>query len=196
MGEIKSALEIALEKAAKLEAPTAEERLGWKYFPEGERLANKFLKEDANLVAELSKYEGEARKVVARGAADVLARSINLPGDDYAKKMNKRAMDGLKMVKTDKVAVENVYSKIRRIFNHYNTQGEQQKQEAYERLKIDMEEKVRQAVKQQYGLVNTTRMNVESLPQFQSEWRKVQMELDLSYIKLLNELKSELADIS
>ena len=44
MGEIKSALEIAMEKIEKLGEPTEEERLKWKYVPQGEELAARYLK--------------------------------------------------------------------------------------------------------------------------------------------------------
>ena len=79
MADIKSALEIAAEKAEKLGAVTEEERLKWKYTPEGEKLAVRCLKEACNLVVELSHYEEKARKYVIDGAADILVRNISLP---------------------------------------------------------------------------------------------------------------------
>ncbi len=42
--EIKSAREIALEKVARLGQATEEESLRWRYVPEGETLAAKYLK--------------------------------------------------------------------------------------------------------------------------------------------------------
>jgi len=124
MDDIKSALELAMEKIEKLGKATDEERLKWKYVPEGERLAVRYFKQDCNLEVELSQYEETARRYVIEGADDILIRNINLPKDDLAKRNNKRAMDGFKNLKNDKVAVGNVYSKMRRIFNHYAEQGE------------------------------------------------------------------------
>ena len=137
--EIKSALEIAMEKVEKLGEVTEEERLKWKYVPEGEILAARYLKQGCNLVVELSQYEEPARKYVIEGTGDILVRNINLPKNDLAKGNNRRAMDGIKNLKNDKVAVENVYSKMRRIFNHYVEQGEQQRKQAYESLKAEFE---------------------------------------------------------
>ena len=48
--EIKSALEIAMEKIEKLGEVTEEERLKWKYTPVGEKLAAKYLKQDSNII--------------------------------------------------------------------------------------------------------------------------------------------------
>ncbi len=195
MGDIKSALELAMEKVEKLEKATDEERLKWKYVPEGEKLAARYLKENLNLVVELSQYEENVARYIIEGAADILIRNINLPKDDLAKRNNRRAMDGLKNVKSDKVSVENVYSKIRRIFNHYMEQGEQQRKQAYESLKTEFEARVQQTVQQQVGLPMRVNIDVERQPQFQEEWRKIQTQLDSQYLKLLDEYKHELSGI-
>jgi len=195
MDDIKSAFEIAMEKAEKLGKATDEERLKWKYVPEGEKLAARYLKEDCDLMAELGKFEEKVRRYVIEGAGEILIRNINLPKSDLAKRNNKRAMDGLKAIKSDKVSVENVYSKIRRIFNHYIGQGEQQRKQAYETLKAEFEAKVQQAIQQQLGSLVGVKINVERQPQFQEEWRKVQAQLDLQYIKLLDEYKHELLEL-
>ena len=195
MGDIKSALEIAMEKVEKLDKATDEERLGWKYIPEGERLAVRYLKQDCNLVVELGNYEEKVRRYIIKGAGDILVRNINLPKDDLAKRNNRKAMDGLKTIKSDKVSVENVYSKIRHIFDHYMEQGKQQRSQAYQTLKTEFEAKVQQALQQQLGSSVGIRLDVERQPQFQEEWRRIQNELDSQYLKLLDEYKQELLAI-
>ncbi len=195
MGDIKSAFEIAMEKVNQMEEPTEEEKLQWKYIPEGEKLAGHYLKEKVNLLAELKNFDEEVRKYIIAGASGILARNINLPINDYTKQNNKKAMDGLKIIKNDKIAVENLFSKIRYIFNHYSEQGEQQKKQAYESLKSNLEEKIRQALQQQMGTMMGTKINVEKQPQFQQEWRKIQQQIDGQYINHLNEYIRELIDI-
>jgi len=196
MGEIKSAIEIAMEKAEGLGKATDEERLKWEYVPEGERLAARYLKQDCNLVAELSQYEEKIKKYVIQGVADILIRNINLPKNNLVKRTNKKAMDGLKIVKSDKASVENVYSKIRRIFEHYVGQGEQQKKQAYESLKAEFEARIKQAIQQQLGSFVGIRIDVERQTQFQEEWRKLLIQLDSQYVMLLDEYKQELSAIS
>jgi len=193
---IKSASEIAMEKVEKLGDATEEERLKWKYVPQGEQLAAKYLKEDCNLVAELTQYQENVRKYIMEGAAEVLISNIGLPKNDTTKKNNKRVMDGLKLVKNDKVSVENVYSKMRYLFNHYDEQGEQQRQQAYESLKTEFEAKMQQAIQQQMGPMMTMRIDAEKQPQFQQEWHKVQTQLDSQYLNLLSEYKRELSSIT
>jgi len=196
MGDIKSAREIALEKIEKIGEATEEERLRWKYVPEGEKLAAKYLKQNLNLTAELGKYEEKVASYIKEGASDILFRNINLPQNDAARKNNKKAMEGLKSLKKDKVAVENIYSKIRNLFSHYTEQGEQQRRQAYEQLKAEFSAKVQQAIQQQMGSAAGIKIDIESQPQFQEEWRKLLVQLDSQYISLLNEYKQELAAIA
>jgi hypothetical protein len=196
MGDIKSAREIAMEKVEKIEGATEEERLRWKYVPEGEKLAARYIKKEYNLVAELGKYEVKAAKYVVEGAAEILIRNIDLPKDDLARRNNRRAMDGLKVLKQDKVGVENIYSGLRRIFEHYLGQGEQQRKQAYESFKAEFSAKVQQAVQQQFGGAPLGfKIDVERQPQFQEEWRRVLAGLDSQYYRLLGEYKQELASL-
>ncbi|MFC2055957.1 hypothetical protein ACFLTO_00065 [Chloroflexota bacterium] len=195
MSDIKSAREIAMEKVEKLGEATEEERLKWKYVPQGEELAARYLKKNLNLVVELSQYEENVRKYIIEGAAGILIRNISLPKNDFAKKNNRKIMDGVKLLKSDKVGVENIYSRIRYLFNHYDEEGEQQRKQAYQTLKTELEGKIQQAAQQQLGSLMGVKMDVEKQPQFQQEWRKIQAQLGSQYLTHLNEYRRELSDI-
>jgi hypothetical protein len=193
MGDIKSAREIAMEKINKMDEPTEEERLEWKYLPEGEKLAARYLKQDAELQPELSKFDKKAQPYVVDGVTSVLVKNIILPENEVAKKTAKRAMDGIKAIKSEKSRVEAVLNQIRHVFNHYEQQGNQQRQQAYESLKADFQAKVEQAIKQQMGgNASGIRIDIEKQPQFQEEWRKMKSQLDAQYLQVLSEYKLEL----
>jgi predicted Fe-Mo cluster-binding NifX family protein len=197
MGDIRSAREIAMEKIEKLGEPTEKERLEWKYVPEGEKLAARYLKNDAQLLPELGKYDKQAAFYVSKGISAVLIKNINLPRDEATQRINKLAMDGIKAIKTDKAKVEMVLSQLRNIFSHYTGQGEQQRKQTYASLKADFQSKVEQALRQQMG-GNTAgiRIDVESQPQFQEEWRKLKAQLDSQYLQILDESKQQLEAIN
>lgn len=193
---IKSAREIAMEKVAAMGEVTEEERLRWKYVPEGEKLAASYMQKELNLTAELGKYDQKAVGYVKAGAGDILLRNIDLPASEAAIKKNKKAMDGLKALKQDKAAVANVFGKIRNIFNHYAEQGEPQRRQAYEQLKAEFGARVREAVKKQMGTDANLNIDIENQPQFQEEWRQVRLQFDSQYLALLNEYKQELSAIA
>jgi putative protein kinase ArgK-like GTPase of G3E family len=192
---IKSAREIAMEKVAELGEVTEEERLRWKYVPEGEKLAARYMKQNINLATELGNYNEKVVGYVKEGASEILIRNINLPQNDSIRKNNKKAMEGLKTLKKDKIGVENIFSRIRNIFSHYNEQGEQQRRQAYEQLKAEFTAKVQQAMQQQLGTTAGLKIDIERQPQFQEEWRKLLARFDSQYINLLNEYKQELSAI-
>ncbi len=192
---IKSALEIAMEKVDKAGVATEEERLKWKHFPQGELLGAKYLKEDCDMVAVLSQYPETAKKYVADGAAEVMLGNISLPRNDIVKKTNKKAMDGLKLLKKDKARADSFFNQMHRLFDHYATQGEQQRKQAYQSVKAEFESKLQQAAQQQ-GLAVAGKIDVEKHPQFQQEWRRAQIQLDSQYLTLLDEYKRELANLS
>ena len=196
MGDIKSAAEIAREKLEKIGAPTEAERLKWKYAPEGEKLAARYLKEDTvNLAVEVKKYDDKARQFVAASISDILLRNIGLPRTEASRKTNKKAMDGLKVLKNDKAAVENVFSHMRHVLDHYVQEGAKQKKQAYESLKADFEAKIQQAIRQQTGVDAQMKIDIEKQPQFQEEWQRLQAQMESQYVNLLDEYKKELAVI-
>ena len=104
-------------------------------------------------------------------------------------------MDGLKLVKNDKASVENAHSRIRQIFSHYTEQGEQQRRQAYEQLRSQFEAKVQQAIQQQLGSTARMRVDVERQPQFQEEWRRLQIQLEEPYLEHLREYRQEILSI-
>jgi hypothetical protein len=195
MGDIKSAREIAMEKINKLGEPTEEERLEWKYLPEGEKLAARYLKNEVQLAAELAKFDKKAVHYVAEGISNILIKNILLPRDEAQKKINKTAMDGIKAVKNDKAQVEEVLNQMRHIFNHYAEQGEKQSRQAYASLKADFQAKIEQALQQQGGSMAGVRIDVEKQPQFLEEWRKVKAQLEGQYLQVLAEFKQALGEL-
>jgi len=196
MADIKSAAEIAAEKLAKIGEPTEAERLKWKYGPEGEKLAALYLRDDnVNLAAELKKYDEKARKVMAAGINDILLRNISLPRNERALTTNKKAMEGLKALKNNKSAVENVFGRMRRVLDHYVNEGEEQKKQAYESLKTEFEARVQEAYRQKTGVNAKIKVDVEKQPQFIEEWQRVLSQMETQYTNLLSDYKKELATI-
>jgi hypothetical protein len=196
MADIKSAREIAMEKIGQIGEATPEERLTWKYKPEGEQLAARYLKDDENLIAWLGKYEDRAKPYVKAGAAEVLVRTIALPKNEFTKNLNRKAMEGIRSLKNDKAQVENIFSRMRQLFTHYGDQGEKQKRQAAQSLKMDFEARLRPELEKQMGSMGAANIDVEKLPQFQQEYRKMVNQLDSQYLVLLKDYKDGLEKLT
>ncbi len=194
MGELRRAFDIAMERAEKLGEESPEEIRKRDLVPKGERLAARYLKGQCDLTVELSKYDDEARGYIAESVKAVLLRNLDVPKNDVVKRTNRRVMDGIKSLKQDKGGVENVYSKLRRLFKHYDEEGAQQRSQAFEALKQDFYRNLQQLA-QERGMPTGISINVESHPQFQEQWRLTLTKLDSQYRTLLEEYKLEIERI-
>jgi hypothetical protein len=68
--------------------------------------------------------------------------------------------------------------------------------QAYASLKNDFQAKVEQALRQQGGTMAGVRIDIEKQPQFLEEWRKLKVQLEGQYLKLLDEYKLELVALT
>jgi len=196
MGEIKTAYEIAMERVAKMGEATEEEKLRWKYKPEGEKLAALYLEEEINLASKLSGYDNKAKEIVVDTLSEILIANINLVKNDAAKRRNKKAMEGIKIIKKDKIAVENVFSKMRALFNQEMEQGDQQRQQIYQSMKEHFRQQMMQAAQQQYGpQAASMNIDVDNDPQFREQLNRVMARVESDYIKQLDEYKKELKEV-
>jgi predicted component of type VI protein secretion system len=102
---IKSALEIAMEKVSGLPELTAEEiaeQREKEYGPIGEAIAKKFLGgtlADGEILAELSRYSQEPRRIVRRELVAGLCRELRL---DNERETAGRALSGMKQLASEK----------------------------------------------------------------------------------------------
>ena len=91
--------------------------------------------------------------------------------------------------------MENVFSRMRHVLDHYTQEGAKQKKQAYESLKAEFEAKVQEAVRQQTGVNAKMNIDIESQPQFKEEWQRLQAQMESQYSKLLDDYKKELVAI-
>lgn len=195
MEEIKSAWEKAMEKVEKLGKASEEELKRLEYIPLGNILAAQYLREeDYDLGAELTKYKGTGiRKYIIQGIQETLIRNIALPRDNRAKETTKRAMVGIRLIKENKNQLQAVFDLMNNLFNYY----EQARQQTYIQLRQNFEVKfqeVTKAVQQQLGAKVTIQPELQ--PQFQEEWRKISVQLDAQYEKVLEEHKEQILQIA
>ncbi|MET0059084.1 hypothetical protein [Dehalococcoides mccartyi] len=195
MGEIKSALEIAMEKLKDIEEVTEEEKARWKYLPAGEKLGAAYLKGNVDLKAELQQYSGKAGEYVAKGIENLLSSLITLPENEAAKRTNETAMEGIKSIKEDKETAEAVISQMVQILTHYADQGEKQRRSAYDQLKQQYSQYLQKAMQQGMEMPPGLSNDIEKHPRFQEEWRKRKNEFEARYIESLSQMKQALSQI-
>lgn len=195
MGEMKSAWQIAMEKADQLGKASPEEMNHMKYVPEGNRLASMFLLDDKmNLVTEIAKLQaGEAEKYVKKGVEEILLRNITLPHNEEDMRRTKKSMDGLRTIKNNKKQVEEVFGLINNLINQYQLALQQ----TYNEFKKKAETALQQAARNMRPQRGNQMSVEEQLQlQIQEEWRQVHSQLDAQYEEVLETHRKKLREIS
>ena len=195
MGEMKSAWQIAMEKADQLGKASPEEMNHMKYVPEGNRLASMFLLDDKmNLVAEIAKLQaGEAEKYVKKGVEEILLRNITLPHNEEDMRRAKKSMDGLRTIKNNKKQVEEVFGLINNLINQYQLALQQ----TYNEFKKKAETALQQAARNMRPQRGNQMSVEEQLQlQIQEEWRQVHSQLDAQYEEVLETHRKKLREIA
>jgi len=181
---IKSALEIALEKAAQMPSLTHEELVKQKereFKPRGEAIANKYMGNalrGADLVTELRRYKGEEGETVKKAFLSTLFESIRL--NDVEK--SRRAISGIQTVEKE-VSLKEIDRELEEVFNEYR-QEEKQRALVYEGLEREQLQKL--------GISGSAvKPNLEE----SKNWQQELAGLKLIYESRLNKLKENIAHL-
>jgi len=181
MGEIKSAWEIAQEKAGKLGELTSEERKKQREDRcrlMGKTLAEKYLSQhDARLLeAELSKHSGQDKELISRAILHRLVEGIDLR---YSLKLDEIAQGILSLSKAETSA--QVMDKIKELFRDYREAENKERQEI-ERAGSEMLHQLR------ISGTAISQINIRA----KDEWLKQLNELGQPFEERLNSLRQEL----
>ncbi len=194
MAEIRSALEIALEKAERLGKANAEELEAERWVDEGRRTAARYLNslEEQDLKAMVSQFSSENLANVLKGVTETLLRNIVLPRDRDQLSTIKKALSGMMAIKGSMAG--QAVSKIEELMEGYL----QTRDHYYEQIKAQMQGRmggVQQALAQQYGMAVAEGLDPEALPEFQQEWSKLDSQLKEQFEQQLVPLKAYLEQL-
>ncbi len=187
MGEIKSTLEIALEKAEKIGRASKEELRQEELIKQGRRLAAQFLQEKIELSKALADISPEDRPLVLKGAVDTFLRNIVLPRDIESFQEIRRVLQGLVIIFATIPEVRHLTQEIENILSLYLQNYQQIYQQFRQQFQAQANQ-VEQALTQQLGA--KVKVEPEMMPQFQEEWRKIKGQLEDQFLPQLENLKS------
>ncbi|MGQ9500425.1 MAG: hypothetical protein ACUVQ6_08870 [Dissulfurimicrobium sp.] len=189
MTEIKSTLEIAMEKANRLGAADKNEAALEDLFNKGRRLAARYMNgEEKDLQAGLKNIKKDELAHVINGTIEVLLRNIALPKEKDQWQSINRAFSGIMALKGS--PVKEIIAQIKELFKTY----ELTRTRYYDQLKMQMQGKLgglQQSIAKQYGTTVAASI-IEALPEFQNEWLKLSSELNEQFDHQLQQLKTQL----
>ncbi len=193
MAEIKSALELALEKAERYGRATKEDLLQDQYKDKGRHLAVQFLKEEEiDLEKELAAMPKEAQPAARQAMKEVFLRNITLPKEDTVDTRLDRALQGMLLTATNKKAMGRLIQEVDQVLQQFllarNT--------AYQQIKNSFLQTLGNYTRAlEAQLKAKVRLEVEHLPEFQQEWRKFESNLMTQFEPLLEDRKQKMLNV-
>jgi hypothetical protein len=190
MTEIKSTMDLVMEKLARMDLKDAPDLQEEELQQEGMRLAAEFLRgEKEELAASLNAAEIGQQRSLRSGMVQALLRNIVLPRNDEQKAAARRAMEGLLAISGGSGDIQAMLQDMDNILERY---GEHRKQ---------MRSQLEQAFAQQMGHLedNLARQTGVSMklqpsqhPKFQEEWQRLTGDLDDQYGRAIEQYKAEI----
>ncbi len=192
MAEIKSALELALEKAERYGRATKEELTRDQYRDQGRQLAVDYLKDGGDLEAELSRLPAAAQVEARAAIKEVLLRNIILPRNGEMEPRMTQALEGLLLVAQNRKAMARQKAELEQILQNFL----QVRNNAYQQLKARFGAGIGQMQRAlEAQMRQKVRLEVEHLPQFQEEWRKFRGQLLDQFEPMLEACKERILSL-
>jgi hypothetical protein len=189
LAEIKSALELALEKAEKYGRASREEMASAQYQEQGRVLAVQFLKREGDLAADLKKLPAEAQAAARLAVKEVFLRNIGLPRENTVDPRQDRALEGLVLVADNSKNMARLQTELEQLLQQFL----QVRSNALQQLKGRFAAgagQMQRNMEAQYG--QKMRVEPETLPQFQEEWRRFTGQLQDQIGPMLEGLKEKM----
>lgn len=190
MAEIKSTMDLVLERAARMGKATSEEIEQDEAKKEGMQLVVPYLDGKGDPPSKLLATREPARQTAIRkGMAETLLRNLFLPRDEHALKRTEQAARGLLDLAGGADDIVSICRDMQHIIGQYGQHREQLRGQLEDQIRMQYE----QAMAQQMG-GQTEGLNIDPTmqPKFKEEWARIEAELDAQYNQALNQHREQL----
>ena len=187
MAEIKSTMDMVMERAARL-AAEAEETSGDEALEnEGMRMAAAYLNgEGENLLEQLKRKAAEEQMTIRGGMARTMLRNIVLPRDEQISEQSLLSLNGLQELSGNSSDIATICSELKQILEQYGQHREQVKQQFDESILNQLKMQLQQ---QGMAVDDEMTLNPTMHPQYQEEWSRASADLNSQYNDALDQRK-------
>jgi hypothetical protein len=189
VADIKSALELALEKAERYGKASREEMAAAQYQEQGRQLAVKFLRGEGDLEADCKMLPPEARQAALIAIKEVFLRNIGLPRNGEMDERQDRAVAGLLLVAGNPKDMARLKAELEQLLAQFL----QYRNNAMQQLKARFSQgmgQMQRAMEAKSG--QKVHLEVEQIPQFQEEWLRFYGSLKDQFEPMLEQLKERM----
>lgn len=189
MAEIRSTLDMVLERAARMEAEAGDTPNNDEKIQGGMKTAALYMRgENIDLVADLNNYPDIDRPFGQKGLVKSFLRNIILPREEDDQAGSNRAMQGLLEVGQGVGDLLSLFSDMKSILDRYIEHKAQLKQQLEEQFAQQIE-MMEQNMAQQTGV--SMKLEPAQHPKFAEEWQKLNGQLNEQYGQALTQYKEQ-----
>jgi hypothetical protein len=193
VAEIKSALELALEKAEQYGRASKEDLRQDKFKDQGRQWAVQYLKEEeVDLEKELAALPPEVQPSARLAMKEVFLRNITLPKDETIDPRLTRALEGVMVTATNKKGMARLKQEVDQLLQQFIMA----RNSAFQQLKNSFTQTLGNYTRAlEAQLKSKVRLEVENLPEFQQEWRKFEGNLTTQFEPVLEDRKQQMLNL-
>ncbi len=187
MAEIKSTMEMVLERAARMAAGAEETNyLADEQLKEGMRLGAAYMRGEPGLGEKLAALPSTELGPMRKGAVQALLRNIFLAREPEKQALAEKAMHGLVEIGQGDGELLKILAEMKKILDGYRQHGEQLKTQLEAQFSQQMA-LMEQNLAKQTGMA--MKLQPAQHPKFQEEWARIQGQLNEQYGQALQQLK-------
>lgn len=188
MAEIKSTMDMVMERAARMAAEAGAVG-GEELIQEGMRAAALFMRgETMNLAAQVAARPATEQAPFRKGVVQALLRNIFLPREAEQQKGAEQAMNGLVMVGGSSELLA-VFGEMKKLLDQYLQNREQYREQLEGHFAQQMGQ-LEAAMAQKTGMA--MKLKPSQHPKFQEEWQRILTQLNDQYGNALNQYKQQI----
>lgn len=190
MAEIKSTMDLVMERAARIGKASSEELRLEEARKKGIQLAVEYL--EGNLPDPLEALQNQDKSIqlaVLQGMAKTMLRNIFLPRDQAQQESAEKAVMGVMSVEKGSGEIAAIGRELTNLLTGYMQHREQLRGQLEEQIRLQFENLLAQQPEMQREKI---RIDPTQQPRFKEEWSRVESELNRQYGKVLEQLKEQI----
>lgn len=192
MAEIKSTMEMVLERAARMEKEAAAVPESTNFTKDGMRIAAAFMNNtEENLIDQLQQNASEKQQSIRGGMVHVLLRNILLPRDEEIQATGSKAINGLLQLSDGNADISNICTELGQILEQYGQHKDQMTEQLDSAIRGQMQQ---QATEEGEGAAPQD-INPASHPQYAQELSKILGGLNDQYNQAMDQRKDMIKKI-
>ncbi|MBA3005142.1 MAG: hypothetical protein KKB91_08885 [Proteobacteria bacterium] len=192
MAEIKSTMDMVMERAARMAARSVGEPDSQESERAGMRLAAEYISHTLDDLGQaLAGQAATEQMAVRKGMAQALMRNILLPRNETLMATSLRSMQGLLEMERSAGDMVAICAELKQILEQYTQHKEQIRKQLEDAVRAQLDQKLGEQ-----GSPAGSRMSIDPAmhPMFQKEWVRMKADLDQQYNQALDQRKDMLLE--